>query len=337
MSREIPGETLATSPEVACKAFALGRCNLGASCRFSHNAENESRGVRERSRSRSRIQSTQRLINREQVQETWHHGWNYPSPLALLKNAHGADGSRRWEAFIEDPSLRSFSYVLRREQTGLVDKELDGWWQALHPRHAGVRAGTWTQAIPSRYGQRKRQTAWYVRPPCTCSYAYGRTHQPAASDISFCRTIDEMTCRVARVLGIEPPNSVNLNFYEAGGGYAFHADDEALFDGLNRDACIISFSLAGDGDGDRWFEVKHKGPQGKKGKGVGKSDAPFAVKLRHGDIMTMEGSFQRYFLHSVWPGDRHLLTGSGRSALGERVNLSWRTIVKHARDCPLSQ
>jgi len=243
-----------------------------------------------------------------------------------------------------ESELRSFSYVLRREHTGFTEDELERWWQTLHPDRLGVRTGSWTQAIPSGKGRRRRQTAWYVRAPCTCTYEYGRTHQPVVMDATFRATVEEITLRVAEILGVQPLNSVNLNFYEPGGGYAFHADDEALFDGMNRDARIISLSLAAaphderpataldatgakkrTQPGQRWFEVKRRRTWG----------APqHAVELHRGDIMTMEGHFQRYFLHSVWPGDAHLLSGKDRSAFGERVNLSWRSIVKHQSRCP---
>lgn len=311
-----------------CLEFARGRCTRGWACSFSHERVEEFGGerMRERSRSRKRLDLLPARPEQSSSQES----------LKLLKDAVRNSTSREWEPFIVDTSLRSFSYVLRREDTGLTHEEMDRWWASLHPSNVGVRCGAWTQAIPSRYGQRKRQTAWYVQPPCVCAYAYGRTHQPAATDGEFCRTINEVSSRISQVLGIGVPNSVNLNFYEPGGGYAFHADDEELFDGLHRDACIISFSLAGSDAGDRWFEVKRKSRGGKKGKYAGKGEIIHKVKLRHGDIMTMEGHFQRYWLHSVWPGDRHLLEERGHSAHGERINFSWRTIVNHSRACPLS-
>jgi hypothetical protein len=54
------------------------------------------------------------------------------------------------------------------------------------------------------------------------------------------------------------------------------------------------------------------------------------ITLRHGDVITMEGMFQRHYLHSIWPGD-----DGGASYVddprcaGERINLTWRTIVRH--------
>merc|ERR1719433_2637390 len=51
-----------------------------------------------------------------------------------------------WEAFVEEPKRRSFSYVLRREASGLKDEELERWFQNLHPRKLGVSVGAWTDA-----------------------------------------------------------------------------------------------------------------------------------------------------------------------------------------------
>ena len=44
----------------------------------------------------------------------------------------------------------------------------------------------------------------------------------------------------------------------------------------------------------------------------------------------MEGMFQKFYLHSVWPGDDvenvHI---DDDKCQGERINLTWRTIVRH--------
>lgn len=57
----------------------------------------------------------------------------------------------------------------------------------------------------------------------------------------------------------------------------------------------------------------------------------------------MEGYFQKFYLHSVWPGDSKDYSDS-KYCQGERINLTWRTIVKHldgseacrGRSCPLA-
>ena len=71
--------------------------------------------------------------------------------------------------------------------------------------------------------------------------------------------------------------------------------------------------------------------------------ADASVLLGHGDVVTMEGLHQAHYLHSVWPGDSKAHVGH-ELARGERINLTWRTIVRHldgsdecnGRCCPLA-
>ena len=74
-----------------------------------------------------------------------------------------------------------------------------------------------------------------------------------------------LTAQVTAALGLPPeagPNSANLNYYPQGGGVGFHADDEPLFAGTERDTRIVSLSLGaphtapGQRDGLRNFQVK---------------------------------------------------------------------------------
>jgi len=168
--------------------------------------------------------------------------------------------------------------------------------------------------------------------------------------------LQDITNVVSHVVGCENDelNSVNLNYYPQGGGVGFHADDEFLFDGLNRETRIISLSLCSKADqnsaaiaekdrsnnynhnfGARKFQVRRKG---KKYESQLNENI-----LRHGDIMTMEGMFQKYYLHSVWPGDSTKYLDH-ELCQGERINLTWRTIVRHldgseecrGLKCPLS-
>jgi len=248
-----------------------------------------------------------------------------------------------WEPLVEDVGRRSFSYVLRQGCSGLAQEELDGWFQALHPSNVGTGPAAWTDA--AYQGQQLlRKTAWYVWPPCHCAYDYADTHQAILTEPRMRAAVEQISARVAEVCGVadNPPNSVNLNFYPPGGGVGWHSDDEPLFDGLRRETAIISLSLSerggADGLGSRWFEVRLKRPfarGGRRGAGKKEEEQLRAVELRHGDLMTMEGLFQLYYLHSAWPGDRtDLLEAPGRSAHGERINLTWRWVVQHASGCP---
>lgn len=257
-----------------------------------------------------------------------------PDLVLLRDRPDAAVSAESWKPFVEDVPRRSFAYVVPRESGALAPEDLERWFQALHPHKAGVGPGAWSDA---HFRGRKllRKTAWYVWPPCGCKYDYADTHQEVLSEPEMSEALEDISRHVFRACGVEddPPNSVNLNFYPAGGGVGFHSDDEPLFDGLAREVAIISLSLSenggADGLGSRWFEVRPKrafGPQRCR---------PHAVELRHGDIMTMEGLFQLHYVHSAWPGDRDdVLEAPGRTAYGERVNLTWRWIVAHSEGCP---
>lgn len=157
--------------------------------------------------------------------------------------------------------------------------------------------------------------------------------------------LQEITSAVSAIVGLDDSelNSVNLNYYPRGGGVAFHADDEFLFDGLNCETRIVSLSLcstapAGDvadnidkdnntnNFGARKFQVKQKGKKYE-------SSQVSEIILRHGDLMTMEGMFQKHYLHSVWPGDSKKYVDH-ELCRGERINLTWRTIVRHLDGSP---
>jgi hypothetical protein len=243
---------------------------------------------------------------------------------------------------------------------------------------------------------------------CQCEYGYADTWQHQATDPKFVHTIKEITDVVishfvnsrkeTKINGDTLTNNnvnnilfnaVNLNYYPHGGGIGFHADDEFLFDGLNRPTCILSLSLCsrprnGRGnnsnirsessssyDGSRKFIIRRKIPGDtedsvqifdfddnmNKGNKADRdrtsltNNNDIEVILRHGDLMTMEGMFQKNYYHAVWPGDSKLFKDSSkkdngddeglnddddstvnpyhRFTGGERINLTWRMIVKH--------
>jgi len=255
----------------------------------------------------------------------------------------------RWSSFIHNDELKSYSFYLpthnndRGEEADdniFTSEQLDDWFQALHPsQYADETKGhAWTGA--SYKGTTLlRQTAWFtLDSACTCEYGYSDTWQPQIKSEKMSQVLRDITASVVEVVGGNF-NSVNLNYYPRGGGVGAHADDEFLFDGLNRETRIVSLSLCGgkSGEGTRKFEVKRKGKK--------HSNEKKEILLKHGDLMTMEGLFQKYYLHSVWPGD-------SKSQLehplcqGERINLTWRTIVRHldgsvdecrGLTCPLSK
>ena len=187
--------------------------------------------------------------------------------------------------------------------------------------------------------------------------SYSDTWQPIAQSEKMKKVIAEITEAVNRAVSgggnaerIIPPefNCCNLNYYPRGGGVGFHADDEFLFDGLCRPVRIVSLSLTSPfaddrGYGARKFQVRKKqaDEDGNTAHERYNHDVT-EVMLKHGDIMTMEGYFQKHYLHSVWPGDNKEFMDHPHTQ-GGRINLTWRTIVQHldgsaecmGKTCPL--
>ena len=302
-------------------------------------------------------------------------------PLRLIKDVAGV--SLRWTPLLHDPARRSYAYLLRRG-AHLCDAQLAAWFDALHPRacaDAGawtaahyrgeelLRRTAWA-VLDSRcqceYGY---SDTWQ---PCVTDERMLRVLREisvvvaAACGLPTCLSPATTAAPDASWPAI---NAVNLNYYPCGGGVGWHADDEFLFDSLRRDTAIISLSLCSAPDkGRRLFQIRLKaafrqgdGSAGSTvmgGEAAAASRKPIgavaaalargenadaAVVLGHGDLITMEGLHQAHYLHSVWPGDSKAHTGH-ELAHGERINLTWRTIVRHldgsdackGMSCPLA-
>jgi alkylated DNA repair dioxygenase AlkB len=262
-----------------------------------------------------------------------------------------------WKPLVEDHATRSYSYHLPYDELNapLVSPEqLDQWFQALHPSKYTENDGlAWSDA--HYQGELLlRKTAWIVlQENCTCEYGYSDTWQPISTSRALNQVIREITKVILTVTACPTINACNLNYYPQGGGVGFHADDEFLFD-VQRQAntCILSLSLGSrpttNSDknwGARRFLVKPQQAGETEHDTQDKyDDTVREVILRHGDILTMEGQFQNHYFHSVWPGDskQHM---DHPLCQGERINLTWRTIVQHLDgsedtcrgiQCPLS-
>ena len=248
-----------------------------------------------------------------------------------------------WVPLVSDDERQSYASVLpfdTHKASWTTYTQLDGWFDALHPSqfekstHSTVDKTAWTPA--SYRGQPLwRQTAWVTLDPnCECDYGYSDTWQNRATCPTFRRIVQDITEYVQDATG-QTFNACNLNYYPTGAGIGWHADDEALWDPFHRPVTIVSLSLCRGPDdgllaGARRFMIRcqeyHPG------------DHPYDVVLKHGDLMTMEGFFQKHYLHSVWPGD-----GMSPDPLndpfvsGERINLTWRTIVRHLDGSPASR
>ena len=160
-----------------------------------------------------------------------------------------------------------------------------------------------------------RKTAWLVAGGCTCKYAYGKFQ---VGPQAFPAWMDEILSKIMPLLGIENksgwPDSCNLNLYKDGNdGVGWHADDEALFQGTQQKINIISLSLGAA----RTFQLK----------GTWQGASVEQILLHHGDLCTMEGFTQKYYVHKV----------PREFAQGARINLTWRWVVKHLDSCAIQQ
>jgi len=234
-------------------------------------------------------------------------------PLNLeLLGAAACTGSERlmrlpWHYPLRDGQRRSFVGYLPAQvniANGLLKKVMDGMDMLGWERPA------------SKMGRISRGTKWMVACGCYCHYNYGGI---SVSPVEFPRWIKEIMAVYMPLCGLHDPltwpNSCNLNCYSDGtDALDWHADDEPLFAGREKDIRIISLSLGQE----RTFELRLA--SGDRG------DVP-AVKLRlaNGDLCTMEGLAQRHYEHRV--------PRAGGKACRLRVNLTWRWIVAHERRC----
>lgn len=142
--------------------------------------------------------------------------------------------------------------------------------------------------------------------------------------------------RGARPWGGVPPQRGALaellqsNLYESEAqNVGWHADDEGLFRGTEQDCCIISASWGCP----RAFEVALKDTEHSSGRPSIFRSSMKAVVLHPGDVLTMEGLFQKHYSHQVPRGPTAVESDPPQRV---RVNLTWRRIVAHKPYCPLA-
>jgi len=233
-------------------------------------------------------------------------------PLELLRDA-GPQGAGEWESVIEDVPRRSFCCMLRSSCSA----------ESLHADFEAVRDSVaWTKLA-------NRSTAWLLLDPsgtCTCSYTYAKTTVESAP---MPAPVRDVCSRCFARLGLPPqewPDAANLNWYEDGqASIGWHADDEKMFDGKTQDCRIISYSLGTP----RLFEVAIADRLSAQGDvALPIFDTVKRIELRSGDICTMEGLFQKHYLHSV-PKSLDL-----SAVVGPRINITFRWIRRHRAACP---
>merc|ERR1712217_869161 len=119
------------------------------------------------------------------------------------------------------------------------------------------------------------------------------------------------------------PNCANINYYEgADQGVSWHSDDEPLFQGKVRDACIISVSLGAA----RKFQVGLRAPRNGAYLQPERGSIE-SVWLEHGHLATMEGLFQKHYLHQI----------AKAGNCEPRIDVTFRYNVAHCLSCALNQ
>ena len=230
-------------------------------------------------------------------------------PIQLLKER--AANPETWQACVEDEHLRSWMYITHEKEVTTED------FEELQSKVDWLKLMGGSRII--------RKTKWFVKAGCCCPYNYGK--QKVEAEV-FPDWLWEMSQRWLRSLNLDGvdqnstmPDCVNLNLYEHGNHtVAWHADDEPLFQSKVEDARIISVSLGSP----RSFQIGLRAPrQGGILRPVMGSVESFP--LEHGHICTMEGVFQKHYLHQV--------PKSGTNQ--PRINATFRYIVKHDNNCPL--
>lgn len=258
------------------------------------------------------------------VEDLRRGAWAQPEPprkeVPLVTVAELGERARPglgWHLVLKDDILRSYSSLCRNA----VPQDLSwSWFEQLRTQLP------WQDLSDSRYQDEgkymPRRTIFTVSNGCNCIYKYSGVAVKPTVEPDFVARIREYCVAVSGLT--TQPNCCNINLYRDGhDSVGWHTDDEELFEGGYNDICILSLSLGAT----RTFEVKHQpGIVGPRRSHKGPAETSFVV--RNGDICTMEGKFQRHYLHAV-PKEP--------SVKGARINLTWRWITKHNQvdGCPL--
>jgi len=145
-----------------------------------------------------------------------------------------------------------------------------------------------------------RLEAWHGDPLAKYRYS-GTDHSPHPWTLA----LDEVRHHLEIFRSDLQFNSVLGNLYRDGeDAMGWHSDDEPE---LGENPCIASVSLGAGRD----FRLRHR---------TNKDIDPVKIHLESGSLLLMEGSTQKYWQHSI-PRRR------GRNSPGERINLTFRTVL----------
>mmetsp|Transcript_124721 Transcript_124721/g.216185 ORF Transcript_124721/g.216185 Transcript_124721/m.216185 type:complete len:413 (-) Transcript_124721:121-1359(-) len=207
-----------------------------------------------------------------------------------------------WEYAVYDTKRRAFAGVFKR---AVEPETCKRWFDAC------IKDAPWDTMSDGR------KVAWFVSEDCwDCPYRYsGHEHQGHVWAPFMKEMLDEVCGKICGIPPEKYPNCCNVNIYPGGtppvGQVGWHADDEVYFQSLSDDTRIVSFSLGSARD----FQWRLQG-----------TDTPLGtVSLGDGDLMTMEGLFQKHYKHAVPPAS---------APCGPRLNFTFRWIVAkaHAED-----
>jgi len=230
----------------------------------------------------------------------------YPLHIVARDSTFRGKQGQRWNMTIEDARLRSFAAYLPNT---FDEQTLWEWFKTTEENAPWQQPTVRGHVLP-------RKAGWFVEPGCGCKYKYSGTKwDPTPFPGWFMEITSEVMKRLCIPLD-KLPNSCNVNLYYSGSAsVGWHTDNEPIFESKIRDCLIISLSLGVS----RKFQVK-------------RNDSDKILKdvmLGNGDLMTMEGLFQKHFLHRV-PKMPHVV--------GKRINFTWRWVTAHVRsECTLGR
>ena len=108
---------------------------------------------------------------------------------------------------------------------------------------------------------------------------------------------------------------MNANLYvDQNSKVGYHSDSEQIFQAEDFASNIISVSLGAT----RCFSIRCKADE----------NLWYDVDLAHGDILTMEGLFQKFWQHALAPSP---------TPCAPRINLTFRKLVQHRQYCSLAE
>ena len=171
-------------------------------------------------------------------------------------------------------------------------------------------------------GNMKRKVKWWCH--CQCPYNYSDIQ---LFPVGYIQLISEIEYYILKALKMAFPGVFDWVFYDDNfpncchGSYytkndecGIHSDNEAIFDSVDNECAMFSFSLGGSGKFKIYSSLK------TNNKPIESQNPLHTITLEDGDICVMFGMFQRFYKHSV-------------ENINPRINLTFRSIRCHDQTC----